>query len=528
MNLLSITDRQKLISDINSENNKSRKQWSLRQFNIAGGRLQQYVKESLIGQLNRDTVREMPIVSSINVQKAVVDKKATIYKKKPTRTFTNVSDVQQETLDLIYKDMKSDIKLNKANKNFVYQDQTIGWIVPVGGKLVMRVVTMHQVDAMPNMLDPETSDGYILSVFDRTEYEQIESDRKEKDVATGATGRSVQSTSTQDNELEVSEMFQFQRYREKYIVWTKEHNFMMNGLGEVMDVETNEPATEIDIVSPLASEGIMPFFEVARDKDFEFFVRPSNALSDFTIQFNERLSDLANIQKMDGYAVGIFKAPSSLKPNELNIGGGSYIHLPTDDPDIDVDFKFASPQSNIAEISDANDRFLNYFITSEGLGGDVVNAKGETKTATSGIDRFLQAIQKIEAHQDDYEAFRCAEDDIYKIIKAWSKVLTGDKQLDTKYALGNISDDSEIEVEFHRPEMMQTETETLTNIETKLDLGLISRREAIMELREISDTDEANEILSAIESEEFQPKVEVVLPTEDDDLVMDDEIEDEE
>ena len=179
------------------------------------------------------------------------------------------------------------------------------------------------------------------------------------------------------------------------------------------------------------------------------------------------------------------------------------IHLPTDNPDQQVDFSFASPQSNISEISDANDRFLNYFITSEGLGGDVVNSTGETKTATSGIDRFLQAIQKIEAHQDDYEAFRCVEQDIYRIVKAWIKVLNGSDKLDSKYQVPNISEDSELEIEFYRPEMMQTETEKVTNIERKLDLGLMSKKEAIMELRDLSNADEALDILKQIESEDF-------------------------
>ena len=305
MNLQSITDRIKLIASINSENNKARKQWSLRQFNVNSGRIQAYVKEALMGQLHTDTVREMPIVSSINVQKAVVDKKSTIYKKRPKRVFTDVDETKQATLEVIYRDMKADMKLNKSNKNYTYQDQSIGMIVPKNGKLIMRIFQMHQIDAIVNNVDPEIADGFVMSVFDRTNYDQMESFRKEKDVATNVTGKSVQSSSTPDLDLEVGEMYQFQKYIEKYIVWTNDLNFMMNGLCEFIDPETGESTGEMDITSPLASENIMPFFEVHKEKDFEYFVRPSNALTDFTIQFNERLSDLAMNQKMNGYAVGI-------------------------------------------------------------------------------------------------------------------------------------------------------------------------------------------------------------------------------
>lgn len=502
-NLNRVESRVRLIADIKSSNNKARKQWSFRQFEISGGRIQQFVKESLQGQLQFESVREMPIVSSINVQKAVVDKKATIYKKKPVREFTETDDDQSSTLSLIYRDMKADMKLNKSNKNYVYQDQSIGMIVPKDGKLIMRIFAMHQIDAIVNPTDPETSDGFIISTFDRTMYEQIDSDRKEKDVATGVSGRSVQSTANQDNKSEVAEKYQYQRYVERYIVWSKDYNFMMNGLGEVVDPATGEPDNSIEIESPLGSEDIMPFFEVHRDKDFEYFVRPANALTDFTIQFNERLSDLAMNQKMNGFAVGVLKSPSDLKPQDMVVGHSQLIHLPTDNPDSEVDFQFTSPQSNISEIADANDKFLNYFVTSEGLGGDVVNSNGATQTATSGIDRFLQAMQKIEAHVDDYEIYRCAEAEIYQIIKAWLRVLNGSDKLDRKYQIPTLNPESEIEVEFYKPEMMQTEGEQITNIEKKLDLGLMSKREAIMELRSIEDKDKADEIIKEIGDEEI-------------------------
>ena len=189
-------DRVQIINDINSENNKARKQVSFRQFEVQGDRIQQFVKENLRGFLDGDSVREMPIVSSINVQKAVVDKKATIYKKKPRREFTETDDDQSDTLKLIYRDMKADMKLNKANENYVYQDQTIGMIVPKNGKLVMRVFSMHQIDAIIDRNDPESVEGFVISVFDRTQYMQLDSDLKYRDTATGFKPRSQQSAAS--------------------------------------------------------------------------------------------------------------------------------------------------------------------------------------------------------------------------------------------------------------------------------------------------------------------------------------------
>lgn len=520
MNLLSQPERQKLIGSINSENNKARKAISLKQFEVQGGRIEPFVKDSLKTQLDNDSVLEMPIVSSINVQKAVVDRKATIYKKKPIREFTETDEDQAATLKLIYRDMKADMKLNKANENYVYQDQTIGMIVPKNGKLIMRVFAMHQIDAIVDPTDPESCLGFVLSVFDRTNYIQRDGEKTTRETATGFTGRADRSTASSYQDEEVAEKYQYQKYVEKYIVWSPEYNFMMNGLGEVLDPATGEPSNEVELESALAPEGIKPFFEVSRDKDFEYFVRSSNALTDFTIQFNERLSDLANNAKMNGYAVAILKTPTELKPADMVIGHSRLIHLATDNPEQEVDFSFASPASNISEISDSVDRVLNYFITSEGLGGDTVNSRGETSKATSGVDRFLQAMQKVEAHIDDYEAFRCAEQDIYEIIKAWLRVLNGTDQLDSKYQIPNLDPNSEIQVEYYKPEMLQTESERIANIERLIEIGVMSKKEALMELRSIEDKDKAAEMLAEIMRDEMNMGT-VVLPTPDQDLEFD-------
>ena len=494
-------NRLRIIHDLNSENTKARKQWSLRSSEVQGGRLQQYVKEYLEGQYNIDSVREMPIVSSLNIQKSVVEKKATIYKKKPSRMFSEVSEDQAETLDLIYRDMQLDEKLNQSNKNYIYQDQSIGMIVPKNGKLICRILKMHQIDAIVDYEDPEKAAGYIISAFDRTDYIQQYYDRKEKDVATGNRGRSVRSSASEVEDQELADDYQYRKYTEKYIIWSPQYNFMMNGLGEVIDPETGEASDDVDIMSPLAEENIMPFFEVCKDKDFEYFVRPSNSLTDFTIEFNALQSDLHTNIKLNGYAVGVLKAPSELQPQNQIIGASMLLKLPTDDPDKEVDFQFVSPSSNIGEISGAVDQFLNYFITSQGLDADVINSQGSSKQYTSGLDRFIATINRMEAHQDDYEKFKNTEKQIYEIVKAWLRVLDGSGLLDQKYRTGNINNESELSIEYYKPEMIQTETETLANFQSKIDLGIMSKVDAIMELRGIEDRDQAKELLEEIKEE---------------------------
>jgi hypothetical protein len=501
MNLSNIDDRERLIKSIKSGNTKSRKQYAFKSSETYGGRFSQYVKEHLQSQFFLDSVREMPIIASINIQRAIVDRKATIYKKPPERTWTLVSDEQEKTLLQIYKHLNADKRMNSANKTYCYQDQVIGMIVPKNGKYIMRIFKMHQIDAIPDYDDPESARGYIISAFDRSDYVAPFGERPEVDTATGNKPRSMRSSTSKFQENETADEWQYLKYTEKYIVWDKQYHFMMNGLGEIIDPETGEASTEVDIISPLASENILPFFEVAQDKDFEYFVRPSNNLTNFTIEFNSALSDLQNTIKMNGYAVGVLKAPSDLQPEGQVIGPAMLLKLPTDNPEAVVDFDFVSPNANIGEISASVDKLLNYFTTSNGMGTDVVNSTGETRAFSSGLDRFIATVNRMEAHQDDYEKFRDAEDQIYKIILAWNKVLANSDQLDSKYKLGSISEESEVNVKFYQPEMIQTETEKIDVIDKKLGLGLISTVEAIMMDRGITDYEQAQRIKDDIDGE---------------------------
>ena len=506
MNLANQEDRIELIRSIKSENTKARKQYSFRSSETFAGRFSQYVKEHLLSQFFDSTVREMPLISSINIQKSVVNKKATIYKRAPERNWTDLSDAQAEIARKIYASMQADKKLNTSNKNYCYQDQSIGMVIPKNKKYIMRIFKMHQIDAIPSYDDPETAMGYIISAFDRTNYVQPYSERSEIDTATGFKPRSLRSSSNQTEDNMTADEFQYLKYIEKYILWTREVHCMVNGLGEVIDPETGEASDTIDITSPLASEGILPFFEVSQDKDFEFFVRPSNALTNFTIEFNSALSDLQNTIKMNGYAVGVLKAPSDLQPESQVIGAAMLLKLPTDNPDQEVDFSFVSPNANIGEISMSIDRLLNYFTTSEGLGTEVINSSGESRQFSSGLDRFIATINRVEAHQDDYERYRSMEKDIWEIIKAWNKVLAGSSDLAPEFKMGSISEGSEIEVKFSQPEMIQTESEKIEIIDKKLGLGLISTIEAIMADRGIKDYDEAKKIKEEIDGETFGQK----------------------
>lgn len=70
--------------------------------------------------------------------------------------------------------------------------------------------------------------------------------------------------------------------------------------------------------------------------------------------------------------------------------------------------------------------------------------------------------------------------------------------LDQKYNFGAWPDSAELSIKFASPEMVQTEAEKQDSVIKLMDAGLLSKEEAIMQIRNV-DQEKAKEILSEID-----------------------------
>ena len=154
MDLQKLENRMLLLEHINSNENKDRKQRSFKSTEVYSDNLHQYVFEYLRKQFNEKTVKEMPIVASVNLAKRIVQEEATIYKERPDRFFTETDDDQAETMDRIYEAMNADFILGKSNEFFKLQNQTLLQVVPKDGKLILRVLKQNNYDVIPRGYDP--------------------------------------------------------------------------------------------------------------------------------------------------------------------------------------------------------------------------------------------------------------------------------------------------------------------------------------------------------------------------------------
>lgn len=470
--LLTIEYRKRILQEISGWENKERKYESFKQFEVYHERSRQFVLEYLRSQFNRSTVEQMPIVDSINISKRVVEKQSTLYTEQPEREFSMLDAEQVEELNNLYKDLGFNQKLAHANGYYKLQQQTCLWLVPVNNKLKLRCLLPHQYDVIPNEEDPEIADAYIINTFDRSFF------FRPSDKGTNGANEAI---ADQDD---------WRTQNRKFLVWTRDFNFIMNGKGEfISEVLPNQI-------------GMLPFVDVSEQKDMEFFIRGGRALTDFAVQFCGALSDLYNVVKMQGWAVGYLIAPPNVMPEELTVGPNVLLRLPTDPNNSGErpEFGYASPNADIAGSIQFLETLVALFLTSKGLDAKAISTKMDASNFSSGVERLLAMLEVFEASKEDFAAFTKAEQQIYELIKKWNNLLLNS---DSKVLSFAIPDDSKMTITYKGPEMLQSESEKFDLIDKKYKAGYITFKEAVMQDRGV-DEEVAERIIEEIEEEKLE------------------------
>lgn len=477
INLENQGDRKLIIQEIEGPENKARKATSLRQFEIFNDRQHQYVLEYLRTQFAEKTVKEMPVISSINLARRICKQEASLYKDAPVRTFEGVTPEKQEALEKLYAESGVNDKMQSANEYYKLQNQVhIQWVLKYG-KLVPRVLLGHHLDVIPDPEDPEKGMVYIISTFDKRNYIF-----NEYTSPTGYNGRSNYLGLPSDGfNQAIGDRDDYQSKLKRYVVWSKDYNFIMDKDGNILSE---------DIVNPI---GIIPIVDVSSSKDFEYWQRQGQSVSDFSIQFNGMLSDVANVVRLQGWGQAVYKGPEGMIPESLQIGPNHVLRMPIDPANpVDTDFSYVTASPDIEGSLNWLKMQLSMFMSSRGVDPSTVSFSGESKTFTSGLDRLLAMVQKFEASKQDLDLFTKAEKQSFEIIKAYVNAYDGTELLQA--GIGELPEGSTMQISFTEPQMIQTEMERLDTIIKKKSAGLISDVRAYMEFYGVSEETAVKEL----------------------------------
>lgn len=489
--------RRKIIEEINSSENKSRKLAEQRKFDIYRKRQAEYVLERLQDEFNADTVRNMRKVLSINPCKRIVDEQASLYVEEPVRHWTNTeNDLEKEMLEEIYSCGNVNPQMRLANRYFKLHGQSCLYIIPKDGKLMTRALTVKDYDVIPDEDDPEKAYAYILNVMDLSRTKTTPSmaqDTPSQAAYTQTDGRNEQIADANDGK----------GVSNRYIFWTEEMHFTCDSQGLITsEAFAGDGANAAGPIQPNPI-GRLPFVDIANEKDFQFFVRIGSDVAEFVIDFLTQLSDLANTCRLQNYSQAIVY--STEEPKSLNLGPNKVIWLKMDPnmPEAKPQFVFESPSPDIAGTLEFLNVQLKMFLSSVGLNPGTVSGKNEMEKFTSGIDHLLSNLDKFKASKEDMDVFRKAEYEVFDVIKAWHGVMkdvTDEKKLNDDLITASISEKTELDMSYHEPQAVMTASETEDYCIKAVDKNLMTRKEAVKRMYKVDD-DRADEIIIELDAE---------------------------
>lgn len=503
--LLDIDYRKKIISEIKSNENVQRKIVSYKKQNMQEDNFYQYVYEYLESKLDYETVKEMSIFASINLQRRISKAEASIYKNSPYRD-VSIEGSKIEEFDKIFEEMDIDTILRRANEAYKYEGQCAIQCYPYNGNLKLRVLLPHHFDVIPNEMNPEIPEVYIISNFDNAWRDRI---RKEND----RTGHSQGDVYRDQVNQNIADYDDQQLKKERYTVWSKNYNFVMNGKGEVLDKETESivleevPEDDFNIMSPLSEFDCLPFIDVSSGKSFEFWVRGWNSLFDATVIYNVILTSEFQTVEMQGHAQAYYKGDANHLPTNMRIGPDKIIIIPIDaNNPTQGEFGFANPGSDLSGIREFRESFLAAFLSSRGIDTSVVSGNPQASTAaSSGIERLLQMVEKFEASQEDISLFNKVENELIYIMGCYINAFRGERVdgnlvLKEMYQFPLPQGPSELNLnlQFQKPQMIKTELEMLDVAQKEIELGLMSKVHVLMNLKNMT-MDEAVKHLAEVD-----------------------------
>ena len=458
-----------IINEIESDENKARKAEHEKRFRVYNDYQREYVLKMLVSEFSAQTVSEMRTCTSINLTKRVIDEMASIYKRKPERSYKETNEAQAQGIDKIYQAAKLDTFLKRTNQKFKLHDQCCIQVLPKSGMINLRLLAPHQYDVIPSPENPEDAWAYVISAYDKT---VSDSDvGANQDIQGNYYGSKNQKQSDGSNQAIADE--DDYRIKKKYVVWTATDNLVLDENGFIIE-QTKNPI------------GALPFIDVSEEKDFEFWIRRGSGICEFNLDFSVVLSDTCNTNRLQSYSQPVIVAEKV--PESVTVGPQNILFLPLDPtrPEVKPSFEFANPNPDMKASLDLLDKLVSYFLSSRGISPKTISGDSSTEKFTSGVERLLAMIERFEASQSDIDLFISVEEKLFQLIKSWYNVINGTDALDQKYNFGAWPEDSTVSVKFLGPEVVQTDADKEDSVIKRLEAGLINKLEAIAEMRGIT------------------------------------------
>ncbi len=476
--LLDINIRAKIIEEIESPQNRARKDEHFKRYRCYKDDTDFYVIKKLLLQFDPETVQEMSYaLSDIAFVRKIIDKLARVYKYGVTRS----SDTEQVTQNIqeLSKLLSVDKNLKKTNRFYKLCRNTLLYICPKSESFTQESKKSLKVypllpffyDAVEQYDDREKPGCIILSdyesEFDSAIYYSM-------NPAAANRGRGVQVKYRIDTENGVDEViadapsdqknYSTDKSHKTYVFWSDSYHFTCDSKGNII--------SEGDGTNPI---GEMPFVNYAEDQDGSFWAFGGKDLTDGSVLLNSMITNVNHIGITQGYGQLVMTGENL--PTAVKVGPNKLIRLEykkDENPVPTLDFKSANPP--LDQLKALIEMYAALLLTTNNLSTNGVSASLDSNQAfPSGIAMMLDKAESMEDVEDQRQVFVDNEPLIWAKIAKWMNVLKITGELSDELSPYMIPLEPEVKVKFGTPAVIQTDKERIETLKLKNEAGIVSK-----------------------------------------------------
>lgn len=480
---------QKIIAEVEGQAETNRRALIKRRHDIYKDGGKAFLVEKILREFGDDALSEMRI-TPINLLKKIVDKRAGIYKRPPVRMASTPKD--QDLVNYYEREMAFNVMMQKANRYMCLASNTVVYLRPKEGKITGNVIPAYQYSIVPNAQDQTLVDTYIFSAFNNAD--QV-TPQDAPYPATGVQSFSEQRDSKSQGDLVASNERELDDSSTQYIFWSKESHVTTdsNGLPYM-----NKEAGEEQFENPIQ---LVPVVNVARDRDNEPWATQGEDMVDLAIALQMGWTDVMTIAKHQGFS--ILTITSEQEPKKLSIGVNRAVWLKTNpgqgpQPSIG----YVQGNSPLDAYKSLLQELLALLLTTNNMEPGSIGGSAQARNFTSGFHALISMADSLEAIESDKPIMMKAEKETWDVVAAWHNWMFDAGVLNEEArSLGKFSEDFEIMVHFADVKPLESEDERINRVKTLLDLGLLTKKDALKKLNPDLSDDQIDVKMLEIEAE---------------------------
>ena len=277
--------------------------------------------------------------------------------------------------------------------------------------------------------------------------------------------------------------------RRVYEIYT-DHNYMVvhisgsNNEGLKIYPQTDE--NNLDFINPI---GVIPFAFYQKGDNTRLPVPSSLGAETTTV--NEIMSVILTGGTLNTFGNLVVKHPAKQNlPDTMAASLFAYLKLPQlggEEKETTADY--INPQSDITAFREALAAYAISILDDHGITAGQ-SLKGQTEHFSSGLDRALASADTTKEVNKLKQSYQTIENQIFNIIKSITEI-TGMFKFRSE----------RITIIFNKEKPLTSESDLIANVRAKLDLGIITKAKAIIELEPNITLEDAKAIIEEVSKE---------------------------